>query len=534
MNTTSLAGNYADRYFFRTADKMRLEGCVHAVGQEGQSLTLCCDEEALLDHYLQLLLSDLRAAAPQHKIEVYFPTSPDSLIARFNEALSHRKVEEAARAQDPGGAGQIWVIHDPSLIADAEMQLLGRLIQSLPGANIRLIVLQAGAAAKNFSLASLKRQMLRWDIDVPSAEQALAALEFSERSGQLQPLRRLLMKLCALDPVTAAAANELTMTSQRVANPAQDSVESPDPASTETQTGKPQPLGAEAPHEQGGNRRSQMLKLGALLGSALVISTGLMMWMQPQSFGIADGKAGSAQTEAPGGDAGTRVKPGTPKPAPAPVPTTESRSKAASPEPLKPTVEPAKPAVEPAKSTVEPAKPAAEPPKPIAEPVKPVTESAKTAQASAQISNPKTTEVRSASEAAAKPSVAPAASASPKPAAQPESDLAKRLGDPAAAAQWMRELAPGSFVIWHAVFPGYDAALAYRKSHRVLERSVIVSTWRSGQNGPLFAVISAPFASAAQAYAALKSDTYPQGNWVRPARDVQAELTAPNAGERRS
>jgi outer membrane biosynthesis protein TonB len=527
MNTTSLAGNYADRYFFRTADKMRLEGCVHAVGQEGQSLTLCCDEETLLDHYLQLLLSDLRASAPQHKIEVYFPTSPDSLIARFNEALSHRKVEEAARAQDPGGAGQIWVIHDPSLIADAEMQLLGRLIQSLPGANIRLIVLQAGAAAKNVSLASLKRQMLRWDIDVPSAEQALAALEFSERSGQLQPLRRLLMKLCALDPVTAAAANELTMTSQRVANPAQAAVESPDPATTETQPGKPQPLGAEAPHEQGGKRRSQILKLGALLGSALVISTGLMMWMQPQSFGIADGKAGSAPTEAAGGDAGTRVKPGTPKPAPAPVPTTEPRSKAASPELLKPTVEPAKP-------TVEPTKPAAESAKPVAEPVKPVAEPAKTAQASAQISNPKAAEVRSASEAAGKPAAAPAASASPKPAAQPESDLAKRLGDPATAAQWMRELAPGSFVIWHAVFPSYDAALAYRKSHRVLERSVIVSTWRSGQNGPLFAVISAPFASAAQAYAALKSDTYPQGNWVRPARDVQAELTAPNAGERRS
>ncbi|MFZ9679241.1 MAG: hypothetical protein ACO3BH_12875 [Quisquiliibacterium sp.] len=527
MNTTSLAGNYADRYFFRTADKMRLEGCVHAVGQEGQSLTLCCDEEALLDHYLQLLLSDLRASAPQHKIEVYFPTSPDSLIARFNEALSHHKVEEAARAQDPGGAGQIWVIHDPSLIADAEMQLLGRLIQSLPGANIRLIVLLAGTAAKDFALTSLKRQMLRWDIDVPSAEQALAALEFSERSGQLQPLRRLLMKLCALDPVTAAAANDLAMTSARAAIPAQTPAESLAPASAEIQTGKPQPLGAGTQHEHGGKRRSQLLKLGALLGSALVISTGLMMWMQPQSFGIADDKAGSAQTEAPGGDAGTRVKPGTPKPAPAPVPTTEPRSKAASPEPLKPTVEPAKPTVEPAKPTVEPAKP-------IAEPVKPVGEPANTAQASAQISNPKAAEVRPASEAAGKPAAAPAASASAKPAAQPESDLAKRLGDPAAAAQWMRELAPGSFVIWHAVFPGYDAALAYRKSHRVLERSVIVSTWRSGQNGPLFAVISAPFASAAQAYAALKSDTYPQGNWVRPARDVQAELTAPNAGARRN
>ena len=528
MNTTpraALGATYTDRYFFRTADKMRLEGCVHAVGQEGQSLTLCCEEEALLDHYLQLLLSDLRASAPQHKIEVYFPTSPDSLIARFNETLGHRKVEEAARAQDPGGAGQIWVIHDPGLIADAEIQLLGRLIKSLPGANIRLIVLLAGTAARDFTLTSLKRQMLRWDIDVPSAEQALAALEFSERSGQLQSLRRLLTKLCALDPVTAAAANDLAMTSTRVANPAQPAAESPESSSAATRAAEHELTGATLAHESAGNRRSQLLKLGALLGSALVISTGLMMWMQPQSFGIASGKASNVPAEATDGKSGTSVQPAAPKPALAPA--SEPRPKNANAESLKPASEPVRPAPEPVR-------PVAEPVKPVAEPVKSVSDPAKTAPASTQTSKPQAAEVRAPTELATKATEAPPTSALPKPAAQADTDLARRLGDPAAAAQWMRELAPGSFVIWHAVFPGYDAALAYRKNHRALERSLIVSIFRSGQNGPLFAVISAPYASAAQAYAALKSDTYPQGNWVRPARDVQAELAAPNAGDRRS
>ena len=74
--------------FFRTADRMRLEGCVNAVAHEGLSLALSCTQEALLDHYVQQLLTQLRQSAPEHRIEVYFPANTESLIARFNDALA--------------------------------------------------------------------------------------------------------------------------------------------------------------------------------------------------------------------------------------------------------------------------------------------------------------------------------------------------------------------------------------------------------------------------------------------------------------
>ena len=50
--------------FFRAADRMRVEGCVNAVANEGLSLALSCVHEALLDHYVQQLLLRLRSAAP--------------------------------------------------------------------------------------------------------------------------------------------------------------------------------------------------------------------------------------------------------------------------------------------------------------------------------------------------------------------------------------------------------------------------------------------------------------------------------------
>jgi hypothetical protein len=245
--------------------------------------------------------------------------------------------------------------------------------------------------------------------------------------------------------------------------------------------------------------------------------------MQPQSFGIGGDKTSNSATGVAGGSPGESRKPGAPKPAS--TQETVSRPKASSLEPAKPVDSPSKAATA-ATAATQPAKSADEPAKAAAEPAKAVAEPAKTAQAPAESARPKTADPKTPSDAPAKTAAAPAA--------QPDTDSARRLIDPAAAAQWIRELAPGSFVIWHAVFPGYDAALAFRKNHRALERSVIVSIWRNGQNAPLFAVISAPFASAAQAYAALRSDAYPPNNWVRSARDVQAELTSQNAVARRN
>lgn len=466
-----------DRYFFRTADKMRLDGCVHAVGQEGQNLTLFCEEEALLDHYMQLLLSDLRVLAPQHKIEVYFPTSPDSLIARFNEALADQNINEAARHADHQAPGQIWVIHDPSAIAEAEMQLLGRLIQSLPGARIRLILLLTGAQHQGFTLSALKRQMLRWDIDLPSPEQSMAALEYSEHSGQLLHLRRLLNKICAKDPDLAARvqgwhparAQEPDLALQNSGHVGQ---QMPTPSTHDT------PVAAASSLRRKSIEPAQWRTLGLLLGSALIVSTGLMMWMQPQAFGI-----------------GPQV-----------TPTNQASSEKL--------------------EIIESASPEVTPPKP-----KFIRAGNGTTVSSAQ---PKLLKEQPVTESTDKSQLSTTRSAPVTAVSAAASEPAKRLNDPQAAAQWLRSLPPQTFLIWYASPPTYDAALELRRSYTTLASSVIVSTMRAGQKNPIFAIVSEPFDTAGQAYQALKTGAFPKGNWVRNAKDIQAELAAMPAVERRN
>jgi hypothetical protein len=78
--TLSLAadGSALPSLFFRPADRLRLEGCVAALTQEGRSLALSSEHEAALDHYAKLLTERLRRAAPKSQVETYFPASTDA------------------------------------------------------------------------------------------------------------------------------------------------------------------------------------------------------------------------------------------------------------------------------------------------------------------------------------------------------------------------------------------------------------------------------------------------------------------------
>jgi hypothetical protein len=126
--------------FFRAADRLRLEGYINALIHEGMSLSILSTHDAILDHYLNLLLARLRQAAPELALEVYFPASSEALLARFNEALSDCSIQEAMSGQVVSSAPKIWIVHDASSLPDHEIQLLARLVQNFPGANIRVIL----------------------------------------------------------------------------------------------------------------------------------------------------------------------------------------------------------------------------------------------------------------------------------------------------------------------------------------------------------------------------------------------------------
>ncbi len=181
-------------FVFRAADRMRIDGCANAIAREGLSLALHSEHEALLDHSLDMVLSQLRRQAPEHRIEVYFPTHTDALLDRFNEVLAAQSVRQAVQSQ-PSGQALIWVVHDAHRLPNSEIQLLARLIQNFPGANIRAILLMTGQPPQASALSAFGRKILRWDIETPSLAQAQAALEQAQNEGRSMPVRQLLKRM---------------------------------------------------------------------------------------------------------------------------------------------------------------------------------------------------------------------------------------------------------------------------------------------------------------------------------------------------
>jgi hypothetical protein len=181
--------------FFRAADRLRLEGYIAAITQEGMSLSLLSTHEAILDHYSKLLVARLRQIDPDIALEVYFPASSEALLARFNEALSNCSIQEAMEGKGVLNAPKIWIVHDASALPDHEIQLLARLVQNFPGANIRVVLLMTVASHKQKLLTSFGRRIMCWDIEPPTPEQAENMLAQARADGREAVVSTLLKKI---------------------------------------------------------------------------------------------------------------------------------------------------------------------------------------------------------------------------------------------------------------------------------------------------------------------------------------------------
>ncbi|MEI7785019.1 MAG: hypothetical protein WCK08_11590 [Betaproteobacteria bacterium] len=217
--TLSLAadGSALPSLFFRPADRLRLEGCVAALTQEGRSLAMSSEHEAALDHYGKLLTERLRRAAPQSQVETYFPASTDALVARFNEVLAGQTMKEAMTEGMGRVPERIWVVHDAGALAEHELQLLARLVSNFPGANIRAVLLLGPALRSRKAFESLGRRFVRWDIEAPTPEQAQAMLSQARIegceslvTGLLRHLQPVVLKAAtpALEPFSFSPAQD--------------------------------------------------------------------------------------------------------------------------------------------------------------------------------------------------------------------------------------------------------------------------------------------------------------------------------------
>jgi len=308
--------------YFRSADRLRAAGCANALGRESLSVLMQCEREALLDHYCNMVLDELRGSHPDVRVEAYFPESTESLMARFNEILARHSVQDALKPGRSDAPLRIWVVHDAARVAGAEIQLLARLIHNFPGANVRALLLVPQAAADSASSSTFMafgRRLLRWDIDLPSPAQVDATLD-AARFDDREPAVRQLLRLCGLLPVAAAPQAAASLPLQPEATPASidktTTADRPTPSPTaqwhrglvaQLRGWTPRLPGRKrasiesaappgVPSQRKGLTRIPEKAQGALVVSGVLLasSTLAMYWLQPEAFD----RAVRAQTRA--------------------------------------------------------------------------------------------------------------------------------------------------------------------------------------------------------------------------------------------
>ncbi len=152
--------------WLRPADGRQARAVLQALLAERRHVALSCPDTATLEHYARLLVRDLRRA--QARILDYAPTSTDALLQRFNGLLAdlplHRVVDRQA---EPAHAVRVFVVHDTPALSPEEFALLVRLVGDLPGANLRIVLVQDRDLGATGSLLALGPQVLHWAIEPP-------------------------------------------------------------------------------------------------------------------------------------------------------------------------------------------------------------------------------------------------------------------------------------------------------------------------------------------------------------------------------
>ncbi len=459
--------------FFRVADRMRLEGYVAALVDDNMSLSLVSGHEAILDHYGKLLVARLREAAPHIGLEVYFPASADALITRFNEVLRTYSIEEAMGNKAPAAQPKIWIVHDASALPDHEIQLLARLVQHFPAANIRVVMLLTTASKKQRLLASFGRRILNWEIEPPSPEQSQVLLEQARAQGREGAVSALLKKI---QPWTAPSTPSSTR--EVPATPAQT-----EPALDVPVAAAPVPQAAPAlaatdkKSTKGRGKRLLWLGVGAgLLGVCALAVLALYGSHQASEFlGIGTRKA--VEAAAP----------------PAPVASTPSGPVVEIPAGAGTSAPPGTPAV-----------------------------------AAAAPGNALGTAVNPGPSKTNEPAPAPNRSASPSPVNEVEEIIASPSQAQVGQA-WVRQMPAGTFMVQHTIVPTYGEATQWLQSHTNLRRARIVATYLTGQPAVQFTVVSGPFASLAEANSFATSPGVPKDPQIRSARSMKDHF-APDGG----
>ncbi len=195
MNATEMTPTFSpEDLFLRDSDRERLAMSYNVLVTKRQSLLMISDSDVLLEHYGRMLIRMLRETTDV-EVEVFFPSSTDALIQRFNDILAPLSVEDAMATQGPVLPARVLVMHDAVAVQRQQVELLARLVNDFPGANVRLVMLMNTSADATLDLSSFGKRTSRWTIEKPSVGAAEAFIDKASLQGQEGAARTLIDRL---------------------------------------------------------------------------------------------------------------------------------------------------------------------------------------------------------------------------------------------------------------------------------------------------------------------------------------------------
>ena len=245
-------------FFFQPDDRALVDGCVTALTRDGLNVAILASHAAALEHYGNLLIARLRKFTPTSKVEVYFPTSSDDLLARFNQALANQSLAQAMQGRKNILATQFWVLNNAAAVPEHELQLLASLVHNFPGANIRLILFLDTSRHTAPSLSAFGKNITRWEIALPDAAQKDHLIAQAKGSSQQKAVRAFLNRLSSSETQPPSRA----VVKKKFSNP----------------FAKRNRSMAKAPRSWAG------LKWVAAAAALLAASTGFLYWLNPAAF----------------------------------------------------------------------------------------------------------------------------------------------------------------------------------------------------------------------------------------------------------
>ncbi len=497
--------------FLRTADRRRFDYVMQAVQQQSLSLSLSSSHDGVLDHYGRIVINKLRKM-PDLQIEVFLPQNTEALLDRFNQILGGLSLEDARNGDNSPAPRRVLIAHDAKAISARDLQLLARLVQDFPGANVSLILLmdRMGIAQHEKNLDNFGQRLLRWPLEQPTRAEGESLLKVARAMGFEVEVKKVLAatgfaEVKIPQPVEEPGSYERQLSDAKVRKnlPAQKSQQASSASDDAPEELEPVSVFSETPQRPvlktalGWTLAFVLLlsvaigtiallfpqRLAPMLANSPTLKQNLPAWMMTVVAQVAS-KPATAQPEA--------------KPDSKPESATAAEAKTSVPAPA-------------ADSSANKSETGAAKPPPVADVARPAdTGSSKPAD-----------KARPAETSA---SVANAADASTTKAAA-EDPLAPR--SERGVDQMIREVPAGSFFVQHVAVKSMAEAQELRAAYRELSGAKIAAV-RSPKKGVRYILISGPFANKKEARAFLRKDGIPSDSWLRPVKPLQSELQPVN------